>query len=77
VFGHFKVVSPFEATEPLSGSKRHFVPGEVFTIDLDTRDDPNVTIALDKSYFVVDQHTFDSCCERFAHRDGSVLDLDS
>ena len=77
MFGHFKVLFPFKATEPLSGSKRHFVPGEVFTIYLDTRDNPEVTIALDKGYFVVDQHTFDTCCQRVGQRDGSIFDLES
>ncbi len=75
----YRAVSPFEATS-LSGSKRHIVPGEVFSVDME-QPGPEVTIELDMSYLVVDLHSFSTCCKPLessrgsGNRGGSPLDL--
>jgi hypothetical protein len=58
----FNVVRAFEATEPISGRKRRFEPGDVIAYEMG-QDGPTVTIEADKSLFLLDRSTFKACCE--------------
>jgi hypothetical protein len=58
----WRVKSPFEATESISGRKRQIVPEEVVTADL-FQLGPVITIEVDMTFFLVDSSTFRSCCD--------------
>ena len=58
----WRVKTPFEATESISGRKRQIVPEEVVTADL-FQLGPVSTIEVDMTFFLVDSSTFRSCCD--------------
>jgi len=57
----YKVVRAFEATEPISGRKRKFEPGEI-VICHSGQAGPTLTIEANSSYFTVDRSTLKNCC---------------
>ncbi len=58
----WRVKSPFEATEAISGRKRQIVPEQVVSADL-FQLGPLTTIEVDMTLLVVDSSTFRRCCD--------------
>jgi hypothetical protein len=58
----YDVFRAFEATEPISGRRRRFDPGEVVTCDT-APTGPKVTIEADTILFIVDRLIFKTCCK--------------
>lgn len=67
----FDVVRAFEATEPISGRRRRFDPGEVVTRDTGQAG-TTVTFEADTILFIVDRSTFKTCC-RFKNEGGAAF----
>jgi hypothetical protein len=58
----YSVVHAFKATNAISGREREFKPGETLLSDRN-QTNGNVTIEIDRSFFVVEQPIFEACCK--------------
>jgi hypothetical protein len=71
----YKVMRPFAAAAPISGTQREFRPGEIVVCDK-KQSGSVLTIeaanAAYSAYFTVDRSVFEACCEWISRSAGSV-----
>ena len=70
----FKVVRPFTALAPISGTQRQFTVGEI--VGCDTAQSGS-TLTLEVScaftlFFVVERSVFEDCCKWISRNAGSI-----
>jgi len=59
----FKVTKAFNATTPISGAERRFIPGEIVVCD-PKQQGSTLTLQLGGAFFLVDRSVFEACCTR-------------
>ena len=70
----YKVIHPFEATEPISGAQRLFNSGEIVLCDI-KQGGSTLTLevgAAFTTYFLVDRSIFEDCCKWVSRTSGSI-----
>lgn len=71
----YKVIQTFEATAPISDTKRRFSPGEVVICDIKQS---GSMLALEAgegpvaTFYLVDRHVFEACCKWISRTAGSI-----
>ncbi len=70
----FKVIRPFEATAPISGTKRQFSPGEIVVCD---KKQSGSTLTLEvggafTAFFLVERSVFEACCKWISRDAGGI-----
>jgi len=62
----FKVIRPFLATAPISGTQKRFGPGDIIVCDIKQ---PGATLTLEAgegsftAFFSVERPVFEACCK--------------
>jgi hypothetical protein len=64
----YEVMKPFEATAPISGTKRRFSPGEIVVCDVKQSGSTvlfgaEAAGAAFSNYFLADRSVFKACCK--------------
>jgi hypothetical protein len=70
----YKVIQPFEATAPISGTQRRFNRGEIVVCDT-KQSGEMLTIELGTEFatlFLVDRAVFKDCCEWYSKGPGGI-----
>jgi hypothetical protein len=70
----YKVIRPFEATAPISGTRRQFSPGEIIVCDK-KQGDSTLTFGAAggmSTFYIVDRSVFEASCKWISRTAGSI-----
>lgn len=70
----YKVIRPFAAAAPISGSQREFRPGEIIVCDT-KQSGSTLTLEAEgafSAFFLVERSVFEACCEWTSRTAGSI-----
>lgn len=70
----YKVIQPFAATVPISGTQRRFTPGEIVVCDA-KQSGSTLTLEVGgafTTFFLVDRSVFEACCKWISVGPGGI-----